>query len=269
MMELLSYPNTISDIKKCISFIYAVDDTRHAHLMGTGFYVLVTLENDPLHQTCYFVTARHVIQDENGEFIQNLLLRQNGLDGSIVYNILTINPDLVFVHDDPDVDIAVISTTPDTNSIDFLGIPSRLIPSEESIQQIGIREGDDVFFAGLFENFQGAQKNHPIFRFGKMALITDEKIEWKKMDESIIHVNLYLFDCDVNLGNSGGPAFFNLDPRREPGESDSNSLRFSLAGIVKGGFGELLTISAITPSYQLHEILFRRDVILVRNRTPS
>ena len=129
-MTLLSHPSTISEVKKCISFIYSIDDTHHAHLEGTGFYVHVIFENDPKNQTCYFVTAKHVIQDKNGMFLQDIILRQNKLDGTVEYNILTPDPDLIYVHDDPNVDIAVISTTPDIKSIDFLGIPARLILSK-------------------------------------------------------------------------------------------------------------------------------------------
>ena len=265
-MILLSSPSTISDVKKCISFIYDVNDEKHLNMLGTGFYVHVPLESDITKQTCYFVTAKHVIQ-ENEMFLEDIVLRQNNLDGTIAHNILTPDPDLIYVHDDPDVDIAVISTTPDVESIDFLGIPSRLILSKQTIQEIEIREGDDVFFAGLFENFQGDKKNYPIFRFGKMALITDEKIQWEKENGSRVDLNLYLFDCDVNSANSGGTAFFTLNSGREPGRLDSNPFRLSLAGIVKGGVGgKMSTISAITPSYQLCEILFREDVVSNRNK---
>lgn len=270
ILTLLSYPSTISEVKKCISFIYSIDDTRQTHLRGTGFYVHVISENDPKKQTCYFVTAKHVIQDENGMFLQDIILRQNNLDGTVEYNILTPDPDLIYVHDDSDVDIAVISTTPDIKSIDFLGIPSRLILSKQTIQEIDVREGDDVFFGGLFENFQGDRKNYPIFRFGKIALITDEKIEWENTNGTVVHLNLHLLDCDVNPANSGGPVFFNFNSGREPGKRDSNEFRISLAGIVKGGIGgKMSTISAITPSYQLREILFREDVVSNRNKELS
>ena len=75
---------------------------------------------------------------------------------------------------------------------------------------------------------------------------------------------MHLLDCDVDPGNSGSPALFNLNPRRESGQADSNPFRISLAGVVKGGIGR--TISAITPSYQLREILFRDDVASNRNK---
>ena len=262
-MKSLNNLDSISKIKKCISFIYSVDDTQHLAILGTGFYVLVTTD-DGSGDVCYFVTAKHVIQDKNGKILENIVLRQNSVDGHIVYNIITLNPDLIFIHNDPDVDLVVFPTPPDTDSIDFLGIPSVLIPSKDTIHDICIREGDDVFFAGLFDLFLGDEKNHPIFRFGKMALMTDEKIKWDDGKKPVIDVHLHLLDCDVDPGNSGSPTFFNLNPRREPGQADSNPFRISLAGVVKGGIGR--TISAITPAYQLREILFREDVVKNRNK---
>jgi hypothetical protein len=52
-------------------------------------------------------------------------------------------------------------------------------PEYESkhLKKLEIQEGDEVFFCGLFESHYGQQKNQPIMRFGKVALMTDEKIE--------------------------------------------------------------------------------------------
>jgi hypothetical protein len=49
----------------------------------------------------------------------------------------------------------------------------------------------------------------PIVRFEKVALITDEKIEWK---ETIPPkpLELYLLECQSYSGNSVSPVIFNL-----------------------------------------------------------
>lgn len=62
------------------------------------------------------------------------------------------------------------------------------------MKQLEISEGDDVFFSGLFESHYGQLKNQPIIRFGKVALVTDEKIEWKEEKPPKL-LDLYPVEC--------------------------------------------------------------------------
>jgi hypothetical protein len=55
----------------------------------------------------------------------------------------------------------------------------------------------------------GQQRNQPIVRFGKTALITDEKIEWKETIPPML-LELYLLECRYHSCNSGSPVLFNL-----------------------------------------------------------
>lgn len=292
----MSKENIISEIKKCIVFIYRVGEEGKKPPIGTGFWVLVKKENSDKSKG-YFVTAKHVLLDKNGNFLPEIVVRLNRLDGQLSYSKITIDSNNILTHTDTDVDIAVIIGAPREEIIEFKGIPSDLISTKQSVIDSGIREGDDVFFAGLFTSFFGVKKNHPIFRFGKVALMTDEKIPWKeKVNQPPIFVNLYLIECQTFGGSSGSPVFFNLNPMREPGVIAVGGLKISLAGIVKGSFlsaseiekirkpnqekttkeeeldeeemlisRENIGISAITPAYQLYEILFRDDVIKLRN----
>jgi len=276
--------NIISNIKKCIAFIYSPYDTGRKYPIGTGFWILVKKE-DSEGAVGYFVTAKHVILDENDQFLPQVVMRLTHRNGSLTYQTLRIDPKKLLTHSDKDVDIAVYPSIPDSNVVEFKGIPANMINTKQKVQEVGIREGDDVFFAGLFTSYYGVKKNHPIFRFGKVALMTDEKIEWKEKDKKPIHVHLYLVECQSFGGNSGSPVFFNLSPTREPGIIAVGGPKISLAGIVKGSFlstrevvkdakakeerlisQENVGISAITPAFQLNEILFRDDVVKLRNK---
>jgi hypothetical protein len=176
------------------------------------------------------------------------------------------------------VDIAVISISPNKQMFDYKLIPENIIPNQEIMKKLQISEGDEVFFSGLFESHYGQQKNLPILRFGRVALISDEKIEWKE-DKTAPpkFLDLYLLECESYRGNSGSPVFFNL--LREQGRTlDEQGSNIYLAGIMMGNFNateivafdthskQNLGIAAVTPSYKLHEILYSKRVKENRNR---
>lgn len=125
-----------------------------------------------------------------------------------------------------------------------------------------------MFFAGLFTPYPGAEKNYPIVRFGRVALVTDEKIEWggKPMD-------LYLIEAGSYGGNSGSPVFFHFGIERSPGIAVMGNPVLKLAGVMQGSVTELqpiqvvdtsktpvaisnIGIAAVVPAYKIHEVLF-------------
>jgi len=272
-----------SQAKKTFSFIFRVDDEKKATPYGTGFFVSVPVEKRPDRAAGYFVTAKHVLQDENGNFLQEIVLRLNQRDGNATYASYQLIPKNIFLHKENEVDLAVISIAPEQTTIDYKFIQHDLIATPEYIQQQKIEEGDDVFFTGLFTSYLGKKKNYPIIRFGRVALMTDEKIDWKEKDKPAISTELYLVECQSFGGNSGSPIFFNLSPMRKPGVMSLGGARITLAGVIKGSFlsaseigvvgkteelysSENVGISAVTPAYKLKEILFSNDVIERRNK---
>lgn len=275
-----------SQIKKTITFIFKIDDKEKLSPYGTGFFVSVPVEGRENRNVGYFVTAKHVLQDEKGNWLPKIFLRMNQLDGQISYTDYPIEPKNIFTHKEPEVDLAVIAMRPRLDVIEFKTIPQKIIATEEKIKKDKIEEGDDVFFTGLFTSYMGNQKNHPITRFGKVALMTDEKIDWHEKGKSSIKTNLFLIECQTFGGNSGSPVFFQIGPKLESGEFAIGPPSFYLAGIVKGSFlnasetqnietvtttisYENVGISAVTPAYKLNEILFYDEVIDRRKKTPD
>jgi len=264
-----------SDIKKIVNFIYA--DSAKKVPLGTGFFVGIrdTLSNSKEIYT-YLVTAKHVLK-QNGIFLNKIFVRINRKDSLSEIGELRINTNgsekNVYMHSDSTVDIAVLPVNIDSKIFDFKVITNDFLTNRKSFKTLGIKEGSDVFFTGMFTPFLGDKKNYPIVRFGRVALVTEEKIKWdNEMTE------LYLVESTTYGGNSGSPVFFYLGIDRGDGSIQLGSPEIKLAGIMKGYFGESIPISivetkkipvsqinlgiaAVVPSYYLQEILYCKELV--------
>jgi len=275
--------NHLKEIKKSVSFIFIKNDKGDLVPNGTGFFVGVINEKNTETSNIYLVTAKHVLQDKNGKYLTDVVLRLNKKDGGSQLISIDLTKIKIFEHNDKDVDIAVFDCLPDQKVFDFKYIQDQLIASSEVIKKNEISEGDDVFFAGLFTSYMGQKKNQPIIRFGKVSLMSDEKIEWKEKDKPVKLLDLYLLECQSFGGNSGSPVFFNLNPMRRPGQLNLGGPVIFLAGLMTGSFlngSEVQTtdtvakmislqnigIAAVTPAHKLHEILFSEELVKLRSK---
>lgn len=265
-------------IKKVVGFIYAKNDKEKIVPNGTGFFVGIS--DSTLKKTAiYFVTAKHVLKKKSS-FLDTIYVRLNRRDSIAETRSLPLhNSGLnknIFCHHDKTVDIAVIPVMPDPKIFDYLTLPPIMLSNKKSFKELNIREGSDVFFTGMFTPFLGNKKNFPIVRFGRVALITNEKIPWGNE-----MTNLYLVESSSFGGNSGSPVFFYLGADRGDGAINVGSPVLKLAGIMKGYFGENsplkvietqkipvsdrnLGIAAVVPSYFLEEILFSSELKKLR-----
>lgn len=271
----------IDQIKKTVSFVY-VSTPKGDMPNGTAFFVLVPHKTQTDQVYIYLVTAKHVLQknQSTGELFDSVKLRVNKKDeSSELITIPLIGPGAaqIMTHTDQSVDIAVIPIVIHSADIyDIKCLPDSLLVTKETFVKLNIREGDDVFFGGLFTPFPGARKNIPILRFGKVAMISDEKIpnEGQMLD-------LYLMETQSFGGNSGAPVFFNLSPTRHEGQIVLGPTQLYLAGVMKGNFSQLNElavinqssipvsrensgIAAVVPSYLLHDILFGATALKAR-----
>jgi hypothetical protein len=62
------------------------------------------------------------------------------------------------------------------NEFRIQALPADLIATRDSIKNLKIREGDEMFFMGLFTPFYRSSANVPVVRFGRLSMLTDEKI---------------------------------------------------------------------------------------------
>jgi len=264
------------EVKSVVVFIFV---EREGKLIpnGTAFLVGVKNLSEPTIFSVYLVTARHVLcKPDTTEFLEKVYVRVNRKDGGSEVGTIPIkvtgDNKTVFVHGDPSVDIAAIPFLPDLKRFDFKFLPDELITTQKDYDSLKIREGSDVFFTGLFTPYPGSEKNYPVVRFGRVALVTDEKIEWQGKQMS-----LYLIEAGSYGGNSGAPVFFYLGSDRDPGSLIVGPPVLKLAGIMQGTFRDAqeikvietkripislsnMGIAAIVPAYKLHDLLFSEEL---------
>lgn len=262
----------ISQIKKCVAFVF-IKKNKQIVANGTGFFVSIPTGYDKNKAYKYFVTAKHVLRDQEGNFYSEIGIRLNKFPNNSEIVWLQKEFLSIYTHTDKDVDIALFPCVPDEKIYDFLTIDHTLLSNSEIILQNKIEEGTDVLFTGLFTSHMGQKRNQPIVRFGKTALLSDEKIEWSDDGKSSQLLELYLMECLSFGGNSGAPVFFKPDRLREIETMKIKGETYFLAGIMKGYFNtnapiavtqtdyklsaaQNIGIAGVVPAYQLKEILF-------------
>src|ERR1700722_12525700 len=178
------------DIKKVVTFILLSDvqgnlqrdaRTNAPVANGTGFFAAVKDEPTGSGIYGYLVTAKHVLQTPQGTFFNRIYLRLNKNSGDVEYIPLDLTQSgmkNVFIHPDPTVDIAVVPVIPRQDVFDFKVLPEEMLTTQESFPKLQIGEGSDVFFAGLLVQFYGEHRNFPVVRFGRVAMLPDERIPW-------------------------------------------------------------------------------------------
>jgi len=220
------------------TFIFLPDTNGHpGTAIGTGFFVGVS-KGIPGVGFVYLVTAKHVVTNGSGGFLPDVVLRSFSSNTTLVTHFVlsTNSPSRPYVHPNPGVDLVVIPVGGGGESA-LIGsgtIPSDLLATTNHIAKLGIREGDEMFFAGLFTPFIGRKSNIPIYRFGRLSMLTNEEIEVFKHEGPQTY---FLMEADCYPGNSGSPAFFYFDARRNP-----NDTMVLLAGVVTSHFRNLSEI---------------------------
>jgi hypothetical protein len=268
-----------AEAKSIVAYIYVPGPKGPKDLIANGTAFFVGVKNPSKNQLAvYLVTAKHVLQAKPGEFFPRVHVRLNRKDGtsdSLPWDLETSGTKKnVFMHSNPLVDIALIPWVPDQKLYDYKVVLDGDIVSKEDVKQLNITEGPEVFFTGLFLSHAGDQRISPIVRFGRIALMTDELIEWS--DEG--RLSLYVVESASYGGNSGSPVLLFLGPERVPGVGLVAGPRLiKLAGVMKGAFGELspikminaasipvaranIGVAAVVPAYQLREILFGTEL---------
>lgn len=268
------------EILKTVTFIFTSADGRSFAPNGTGFFVGVKLANSDRFNV-YLVTAKHVLTNADGKYFDQVWVRLNKRDGASDILRLPLGENIYVHPNNSDVDIAVIPALPDEKIFDFKFIPEEMLTTRTGFAELKIGPGSDVFFAGLFTGFLGQTRNYPIARFGRVALITDERIPWQEPAHPPQMLELYLLETQSFGGNSGSPVFLYLGSDREPGTLIMGPPVLRLAGIMKGNFNQgapivvannapqamalqNVGIAAVVPSYLLYEVLFQEKLTKLR-----
>jgi hypothetical protein len=230
------------DLTKTVVFIYKDASGTPAQAQGTGFVVSIPVAADPNRLWVYLVTAQHVVHtnsnDLSSPLFSELWVRVNNKSGDSSMHKLEIIPSgpnqTIFFHSDPSVDLAVLSIRPtDADKLDIKTMPEQMLTSTDDFKKLNIGVGTDMFFTGMFTGFLGEKKSYPIVRFGKLAMVPDEKI---KFSGSLAEG--YLMEAFSFGGNSGSPVFFYPSSDNTPGMMNLGPPNIKIAGVMRGFFGD-------------------------------
>ena len=67
--------NPYNEVRKSVFFIYGFDDDQIISPLGTGFFLKYSIESKPNKSIGYMVTAKHVLLDNNNNFIKKFVIR--------------------------------------------------------------------------------------------------------------------------------------------------------------------------------------------------
>lgn len=251
-LTTVGFGSTIpSDITKTVVFIYKGAEGTPAQADGTGFLVSIPTPSNPNSMWLYLVTAKHVVHTDANNFdsplFPHLWVRVNKIAGGFaMYRLDLVQTGAgqsVFFNSDPSVDVAVMPIKPpDIDSLDVKVLPEEMLTGADDIQKLHIGVGSDMFFTGMFTGFLGEQKSYPIVRFGKLAMIPDEKINFGGTP-----TEGYLMEAFSFGGNSGSPVFFYLSADNTPGTMMLGPPVTKIAGVMKGFFGDIEQIGLLQP----------------------
>jgi hypothetical protein len=207
--------------------------------IGTGF--LVSIPGKTHHKTqsiSILVTNKHVISSRNRLLLRFNDAAQNGSRMQLV-DIKAIGLDRnLFLAQDPSVDLAAIELSSFPEGADHLGFSPELILDESQWERLEIEEGTEVFSLGLLLNYPGLLKNLPVLRFGRIALLSNEK--WFTGQCSGLKEKAFLADLNTTFGTSGSPVMLVPTASRVSQKSGQIEVRRTylfILGVIKGAPG--------------------------------
>lgn len=203
--------------RNVVVFIYARDAKGTERPDGTGFLLSVPMKSDPSRGYLLLVTARHMADPEwmgCHASADDLLVRFNkegyrpGTNevGTAEYPL----KDQRWIFPGDDIDIAY--TILDGKRVDEMKIANHALklselPTANEVASMGI--GDPIVSAGLLEGASGTKRNYPIFKFGNISSIPDEKIPVSSGCGAPAKLLAeWLIAASLVPGNSGSPIVF-------------------------------------------------------------
>jgi hypothetical protein len=220
--------------------------------VGTGFIIGAPVpELGPGTNLPLLVTSKHLLRHQligapkgTMEYFDTLNVTANTIrpndQQSYIAPITILVKDHGFLacsidNQDTDADVAVCPINIPDTIYDFKLLPPDIFVTQSKIQDLKLNETDEVLFTGLFLPYHGANKNYPIVRHGKLALIPKEKIPWTNPAGENSMQDLYLADVTSWGGNSGSPVFVRLSGAREQGGLMAG-VQYFLLGVMQGYF---------------------------------
>ena len=102
------------------------------------------------------------------------------------------------------------------HTFSFVSTDGFMMP--EGIEALKIGPGDECFVVGRFSSHDGGQRNTPSVRFGAIAQMPQEKIQFPDGSKQ----ESFLVEARSIAGYSGSPVFVSIPPFDDPGVGRGN-----------------------------------------------
>ena len=269
-------------VRGCVGFVGIREPDGTIRYGGTAFVVNVTEKSpdNPNREFRYFylITAKHVADAIRGG---DCVVRMNDeKERSVLYD--AVNLRWWFHPTEADtVDVAVTTFAPPPSLRVYVQtVSDTMFATPAVIKQRGIGIGDEVYVAGLFTRITGTAKNQPVIRVGNIAMVPDEKIEFRGLGL----IDAYVIEVRSIGGLSGCPVFVRPTvstpltdgPEVGKGKNLYGLGSFYFLGSMIGhwqipeGFDPALSeavnmgLSAIVPTYKIMEVINHPELIAMR-----
>jgi V8-like Glu-specific endopeptidase len=211
----IRYDTVVRDGKKNVFPYY--------NILGTG--IICYVSNSPFN---IIVTAKHVLQDERGKFLDSVRIRFSWEDGSSVYSFFghmihlnTKKGNIIYTHPAKDFDLACF---PMLLKDSISGIQAMKVVNYQSFaDKENYQEGAGVYVLGYPGSVGKTYWTRALIRKGIISWIPKDNIGEKK----------FLIDASVYPGNSGGPVITEIPMIQFRDTTDSDILKdYRFLGIV-------------------------------------
>jgi hypothetical protein len=224
---------------------------------GLGFEIAGTREPANAKQGFnYLITNKHVLHNDYGVYFEKVLIRANHLNGQeCLYIPMPLKFEgkgqNVFCHEDVQVDLAAIELPMKIPNFYPWALNHDMIIDEMDFKQ-KVRVGTHVCSTGYLSGYPGVEKNHPVMRFGRIALLSEEF--WYKTKRQSVSIDVreqaYVVEIGSVGGASGSPVLLDVEHDRE-GQP-------LLLGVIKGSMDgqdrEPQGLVAVEPPHRLLEL---------------
>lgn len=239
----VSYNVNYDIIRNSVVFIHLVDNSGIVRDSGTGFLLSIPLKSDSKKGYLLLVTARHIADPNwlgcaDQHYTLKVLLNKKKYDPKIDESGTVEAPIMGgwMFPDDDSVDIAMVPINGQAfESLDVANTSVLVsqLPSDDELKKVD--SGWQVVSAGLINGASGAKRNYPIFKFGYISSIPEEKVPVGSCAGGKFET-VWMVAASLVPGNSGSPIIYAPPPYAGTrafllGVQSSSFLGYDVAGM--------------------------------------
>jgi hypothetical protein len=204
-------------IRQSVVVLHIVDSNGTLKEAGTGFLIVVPTKSDPNQGYELLVTARHIVDPlwagcpATTDSLVALFNKKDfdpNRDSKGTVEV-PLSREWMYPSDDSaDVAVTILNGQfMSTLKLENQPLAVSDLPSIEEAKRVNT--GAQIVSAGLLLGASGTQRNYPIFKFGYVSSVPDEKVSVACCPGCAAHFEKeWMIAASLVPGNSGSPIFF-------------------------------------------------------------